>query len=324
MFKFENLRSSLGRLLSLYPQRLDILLANDRLIGPGGTEFWTLTMAKALTDMGHNVSVYSPHLGYFAWQYLSPLCLLTDEFPRRKFDLLLINHQTCFEKLRDVRGIKIFTSHSSILKIERFPRGADAYVTISGHIKEIEKKRGFNCEVISNSFDFEKFYSTSKVNKKLKTVFARVGSMSKEAAYLRKVLKKIGVKLITLDETTYDLQNWFNQADLVLALGRELIEAMLCERNVVSMGLRSYTPNQMGAGLISPDNFKEKEFAWFTGRDKPLYLNDEKVFLNELKKYDPQNGPLLRKIVMQNYHPLDVAQKYLNIYYSILNKNSKK
>ena len=69
---------------------MNILLTNILLNDFGGTESWTYTIAKELFNQGHEVTVYSPNMGSFGYNYLG-FANLTREIPTENFDLILCN-----------------------------------------------------------------------------------------------------------------------------------------------------------------------------------------------------------------------------------------
>ena len=295
-------------------KKLNILLTNVHLTQQGGTEQWILIMATTLRQLGHNVIVYSPRIGPFGERYIAPVSILVDKPPRNGIDLLLINHNTCLEQVSGMSGIKIFTSHSTFLEVERCVPGADMYVAVSEHIQQIEKKRGFDCHVIYNPIDATRFTPTSAVHSNIRTIFVRVTHDSEEGKYLRRVLRGRGIKLLTLAEKTEHLADYYNKADLVVAIGRELVEAMLCERNVLSMDVRGYIPHYGGAGMITANNFEKLKPYWFSGRENPIPFDQKELFLSELDAYDPRQGKKLRKLATRHFHPRKIALQYLYLY----------
>jgi len=144
-----------------------ILLTNYLLDSLGGTESWIYTVASYLHLNGHEVTIYSPNLGWFGLTYLS-FAKLTHTPPREKFDLIISNHNSCFEEVKDNPARKILNCHSAFLEVENFIEGADEYVSISKEIRRIQKQRGFDSKVIMNPIDFDRFtFHPSKGLKKV-------------------------------------------------------------------------------------------------------------------------------------------------------------
>ena len=285
---------------------MKILITNNHLTNVGGTETWVKTVADELKRRGHEVHLMTSYIGKFA-EGLDYLILW--EFVDN-YDLILCNHTTQLERIKTDTPI-IFTSHSFFIDIEQPIKGADAYVAV---IEEIaEKQKEFNPTVIRNGIDLEKFKSTTPINKELKTVLYLSHPWNKKALPIIKEACK-DYELITIEQETNNVETLINKADLVITLGRGILESLACGRNVISADWRSWMQSFSGGGVVTKDNFNKLKTHAFSGRNKPIEFTAERL-KQELEKYSPDNN--LRHLMEKECDIKKQVDKYLNLWTTI-------
>jgi glycosyltransferase involved in cell wall biosynthesis len=144
-----------------------ILLASNHLVQPGGSETWTLTVAAELIRREYEVVVYSPQVGPFAEAFP---CRVVGEV-RGKFDLGLVNHNTCIEVARSACRKVIMTCHGTFPPLEQPVSGADRYVAISEEVLAHLKSLGYDATVIWNPIDCEIFSPTRPRSQRQRTPY---------------------------------------------------------------------------------------------------------------------------------------------------------
>lgn len=284
---------------------MKILLTNIWLVDAGGTETWTLTMAKELIRLGHDVTVFTLHIGKFANQF--PCEVRGDASGH--YDLFLCNHRPCWDQLRNKAGVKVFTSHSYLDDLNEFCAYPDDAVNRVAATEEIQKKRGG--VLIHNGIDTELFTSTRPPSEKLKTILY-LGSSHNERSFFNVRTACKGYELI-LSNGRPSSPELINQADLVISYGRGALEAMACARNVVSADCRPYVGERLfGAGMITEQNFDTVKLHNFTGRGDPQTFSDSYNPLEaEFQKYQAQRGYHLRGRIINDYNVRHTARQYL-------------
>ena len=276
-----------------------ILLTNHHLVNVGGTETWIKTMAEELVRLGHDVEVLTLHVGPFAKQINVPVISeFTDDY-----DLIIANHNTTIQKTDTPI---IFTTHSFFIDIEQPDGRANVDVAVT------EECASKGQSVIRNGIDTERFKG-KPINEELKTILYLSHPWNKKALPIIEEACK-DYELITLTEETYNIEELINKADLVIGMGRCLLEAMSCGRNVISGDHRSFMTSFRGAGMITEDNFDELKRCAFSGRENPIEFTVDKL-KEEIAKYDPKRN--LRHRILDEYNIKKTVQDYLEIYYDL-------
>lgn len=284
---------------------MKIIITNNALGSYYGTETWVYAMARELSRE-HEVGVYTKHIGKMAEKIREFADVYTE---MRDADLYIVNHRNCFEDIPRGKPL-IYTSHGRGI-IEEPPE--DAFSV--GVTEETAKGK----LVIRNGIDCERFKSNKPINNELKNVlylshphYGRAGEMIRKACH--------GLNLITIKEEIFEIENLINEADLVITLGRGILESLACERNVISADWRAgWMDNFSGGGIISEDNFDLLKTHAFSGRNKPIIFTAERL-REEMRKYNPKRT--LRKRILSEFNIKNQSKKYINLYETIYS-NSK-
>lgn len=283
---------------------MKILLTNNCLGSFCGTESWIYAMAKELSKK-HQVTVFSPSLGNEVTKKIREVCDVI-QFYKGEYDLAIVNHTTTWEKLPEDLP-KIFTSHSKIYAIEQPPY--KDYVGVTEAIGGV---------IIRNGIDCERFKPTS-VNEKLKNVLLLSNPMYSGGVEF--VKKAIGdLNLIVIERQTFDIEEYINQADLVISLSRGALESMACGKNVIYGDYRKGWMNEFRmTGMINQDNFEEFKRGEMVEKLKPVTAFELK---RELEKYSPKRGEWLREQVIKDFNIEKTAEQYLRLFHENINNNN--
>jgi len=261
---------------------MKILLTNNHLSQLGGSETWTYTMAKELQRRGYEVGVFTHKKGVVS----DMLGDLMDYSPSG-YDLALINHNTC---LGVDAKYKIFTSHGTVPEMEIPIEGADYYVAVN---ENVSKKYGIET-IIKNPIDTELYKPTSDIGE-LKTVL-NVTYEDLQLPY----------NVIKPSRTEMNMPELINSAEVVISLGRGVLEAMSCARNVVVWDSRPYWGSR-GDGYLN-------DFSKLIGNVAGEYLRTDINLEEELKKYDQEQGKKNREYILEHHDVRKIVDKYLNIW----------
>jgi len=271
-----------------------ILVTNNSLGNFYGTESWTFAMTEELKRQGHDVTALTNWVGDTADRMN---CKITTRYDHRHYDLAIVNHSTCWDKLPDSLN-KIFTSHSKFVSIEQPPEGA-RWVGVNEYINPDS--------VIRNGIDCDRFKPTS-VNKELKTILYL---SNPDYANGRKVVEEAckGYKVIYIEKQIFDIEVLINQADLVISMARGALEAMACGKNVIYGDWRAeWCKSFQGGGMITKDNFNKFKKGDYS--DKPIKFTAQ-TLRDEIEKYDYRTGEYLREQVLEHYNIEKTCKKYL-------------
>jgi len=280
-----------------------ILITNNQLNLPGGSETWVLTMSQAFRRMGHDVEVYTRELGEFARKFKCPV---TDDIDSLEdYDLVLVNHTTCWDDVKHVTGKKVYTSHSIVIDIEQYPEDAEIRVAATA---EVAVKMGGLW--IPNAIDTSRFRSISPLSPQPKAALY----LGKSVIFggfnvIREAFKDLELITPQMKLVTPEL---VNSVDIVIGYGRAALEGLACGRNVISADCRIYMSKDevLGGGMITTDNIEALEANNFTGRGKPIAFDVDSLRA-EIDKYDPERD--LSPYIYKHYNAERIAQKYLSL-----------
>ncbi len=289
---------------------MKIVLTNNALGSYYGTETWTYAMSKELSKY-HDVEVYTKHQGKMAGKMAEKVvCPVYTEM--RDADLYIVNHSTCYSDVPDDKPI-IFTSHGTF-GIEEPPDCFHVGVT-----EETSK----GAPVIRNGIDCERFCQKKPVNEVLTNVlYLSHPDYRKGKEIVLQACEGLNVK--TIDEEVFEIEDLINWADVVVTLGRGILESLACGRNVVSADWRAdWMDSMKGAGMLTEDNFDELKTHAFSGRQNPIIFNAQNL-RKEIDKFDPKRN--LRHRILKEFNIKKTCQQYLTYFKKgiLLTKKGKK
>ena len=289
---------------------MKIVIANIWLMGTGGTECWCWAMADELRRRGHDVALYTPNPGRFLERTGHRVAT-----PGESFDLVLDNHGVSLGKFG---GVTVHTCHGVIPAESPMPT-ADANVAVS---KRVAKRWGLK-DIITNGVDTDRFRNITEPGDSLRRVLSLCKSKTADAM-LAEACRNAGVELrTTFGRESFDVENVINGADLVVGVGRSVLDAMSCARPVVSFDDRSYYAVRFhGGGYIRRDQYRLAADDNFTGVSTGKSW-DASSLAGELKKYNPADGYRNRLWILKNHSVAASADKYLKIYGEICGKTEK-
>jgi hypothetical protein len=260
---------------------MKILLTNNHLARFGGTEVWVLTMARELVRQGHDVGIYTHHKGVIT-DLLAPICTIDDN--PKDYELALINHNTCINV--DAKK-KIYTCHSLFEKVEQPPIGADIYVAVSENIQDKFAIK----TIIKNPVDTILFSPKNSIGEFPENILAVTAT-------------PLPVPHKTAQRDKETMPKLMQDADLVVTIGRGVLEAMSCARNVIVYDKR---PNMR----FTADGYLElKNLRGNVGGRYHLKKMD---WSKELSKYRQEDGERNREYIIKHHDVKNIVEQYLNL-----------
>lgn len=284
---------------------MKILLTNNHLRQPGGSETWTLAMARRLSE-AHDVTVYTRDKGPFADHFRCPVLEELDG----EFDLALVNHNSCLHEAVVRSKAAIFTSHGVMPSLEQPLPGADLYVSVSEEVQVHLRDMGFESIVIPNGIDCSIFRPYSKPAARVERLLSACHGQH-AIQTLRQVCQVRGIQFdyIHQDRMTMDVAAKMNWADVVVGLGRTAYEAMACGRAVLVMDSRGYMPPAMD-GFVTSESISEISRFNLSGRRYRLPV-EPRVVSAALDAYSPDMGIFNRRYAEKHLNLTRIAQRYL-------------
>ena len=294
---------------------MKILVGNNTLGRPGGSETYTYAIIKELISKGHDVDAIGVNGGMISNKlkelgvkcYFKPIA--------KEYDLILLSHGSAINMAKNCKGFKVQTCHGIYPKLEQPVKGMDAYVSISKEVKNHLSVKGFNSTIIENGVDCERFKSKKPINIKLKSVLSLCQGATANNM-IKQVCQELGITFIKNDRMkapVFNIEDIINRVDLVISLGRGCYESMACGRNVLIFDSRKYVGEKaIGDGMLIKNDIKYFLQNNCSGRFVRKQFNKEQL-KNELTSYSQQNGEDLREFVIKELNIKKQVNKYLDI-----------
>ena len=293
---------------------MNILVTNNHLKTYGGSETFTYALIEELCRLGH-------HLEYFTFEK----GLTSDKieqnlnvhfFSKKKYDLVLANHNSCITFLRKKISPKttiIQTCHGIYPKLEQPSNLANIHVSISEEVQQHLLTLKYKSKVVLNGINIKRFNNKKSINKKLKTVLSLCQSEQANSE-IEKACNSLNIQLLKLNKfenPIWNVEEEINKADLVVGLGRSAYEAMACGRNVLVYDNRPYSKSYADGYVTSkilPRIIKNNCSGRFYKKEL-----DASSLMKEFKKYNKESGYFLRQFSLENLNIKIQVEKYLQI-----------
>ena len=299
---------------------MDVLVANHFFMKVGGTETFCFALIQELKRRGHTVEYFTFFKGEVSDKIENELDVKF--MSKNSYDLILANHFTTVRFLAH-RGKIIQTCHGVYPALEQPSKFADGHIAISEEVSNYILKKGFTNQVILNGIDCVRFDVKNTLNPQLKKILSLCQSETANN-FLREACKNLHVGFSQLDKSInpiWEVEKAINEADLVVGLGRSAYEAMACGRTVLVFDDRNYF-DSFSDGYLNKDNVDNSIINNCSGRFFKRKLDFEQL-VNELQKYNPQDGIFLRDYALEYINVRKQVQKYLDYADSIENTKSK-
>lgn len=290
-----------------------ILVATNQLVQGGGTETYTYAIIKELLKRKFDVEYFTFKKGVFSYRMEKEIEVKFQS--KKKYDLILANHNSCVEALMGA-GFIIQTCHGIYPNLEQPSECANFHVAISQEVQRHLTFKGFTSVVIMNGIDISKFYLKKNINVELRNVLSLCQS-NQANDFLQKVCNTLGINFTFLDKNInpiWNVEDSINEADLVVGLGRSAYEAMACGRPVIIFDSRLYS-DSFSDGYIT-DRLINSLSCNCSGRFYKLKLT-EIAMIDEFKKYNSLDGETLNNYIKENMSIELVIDEYLNLFYSL-------
>jgi hypothetical protein len=288
------------------------ILVSSLVLDLSGTPTYTLVLYNELVKRGHDVAVYSPGSGPLSKQMRTVTTLAGMKPP----DVIMAQMNVCAEEMRKAfpNVPMIFSAHGVTPETETPPSvdvqwytainedGADNLVAHGVNLNKINIVRDF--------IDTNRFKPIRPLNEKPKCIlFLNNFKKWKTHAIIHKACQKLGIEFKAVGSPygrSREVEKEINWADLVIGVGRCLLEGMACGRPVISFSQRR------GDGYITPELYMESRTRNFA-QHKCRHEFDVDGLINEIKKYDPADGKVNRHLVMIHHNHVLGVDKLLSV-----------
>lgn len=273
---------------------MKIVITVHSLKNYGGTESYTYTLAKELVQQGHEVFCFSLQLGEIAEMMRKEGVVVTNDLTQLPNKINFIHGQHKLETTlvcnKYPNTPAVFVSHGIIPWQEQPPllKQIVRYIAVSEEIKEhIHKKYSIPNDkilIIRNGIDLERFTAIKPINdvpKKLLLLSNRYSdivfqTISEACLSLNIEIHVVGQRGLV----TWETEKEINNADIVVSLGRGVLEAAACKRFVIIYDYNG------GDGVLSAHSFERFSKKNFSGRTERKHFSTQEFIqlINEYSK----------------------------------------
>jgi hypothetical protein len=300
---------------------MKILLTNHHLALLGGTETATYTLALALRDAGHEVSIATVEPGAVSEALEKQGFEVATElgpWRGRPFDIIHAHHNTMALVARHhfPRTPMIFVGHGVIPELEQPPSvdlGIGVFVGVSQEVRDAWRINNNipDAEVILNAVDCERFKPHQPIASELKRVLVLSNHFPDNLrTVVNRACELIGAKPTYTgleDGPVWNTEEAINSAELVISLGRGIVEAMACGRAALVYD------HHGSDGLITPETYPEIRRCNFSGRRFRRSLGAD-TLAEELRKYSPGMGETNRALALEHHDIRNAILRYESLY----------
>jgi glycosyltransferase involved in cell wall biosynthesis len=298
-----------------------ILITNHHLALLGGTETATYTLALALREAGHEVSLATVEPGAVSHALEKQgfeVAIELEPWRGRPLDVIHAHHNTMalVARYHFPHIPMIFVGHGVIPELEQPPSvdlGIGAFAGVSEEVCQSWcSNHGIaDAEVVLNAVDCERFKPTEPIGPGLKRVLVLSNHFPDDLrSKVNRACELVGAKATFTgleDGPVWNTEEAINAADLVISLGRGIVEAMAC-------GRAAFVFDRHGAdGLITPGTYPESRRCNFSGRRFRRTL-DADALAEELKQYEPGMGEANRALALRHHDISDAVRRYEGLY----------
>jgi len=298
-----------------------------------GSATYTLTLANELKKNGHKLIVFCPIISELLPEFKKFGIKVVDNIKNikyEKFDIIIAQHSVIAILVRKYffNIPMVFISHGVLPLLEQPP---SVELNISHYIAVSEEVRSnlidnyniseHNISIVRNGVDTKIFFESQAIKKKLKSVLflthhRNLKVITNVTRACRR--KKLKLMIVGVRDRQLDVKKYINKVDLVISLGRGVLESMSCGRAVIVYDYNG------GDGMVLSNNINNIKQKNFSGR-KFSYNYNVRDLIKEFNKYNQSLGIINRKLI-KNEFDISITVNKLEkvIKMSIHNFNFKK
>jgi hypothetical protein len=298
-----------------------ILLTNNALGARGGSESYLETIAVALRRLGHEIWFFTPHVGDMAGSLRRagfPVSETLAELPR-DFDVIHGQHTHVIARVRALMPETplVFATHSWFIPVEDpLPElGAAAFIAFNERTHERltahVATQGKPIFRLQQPVDVS-FADAARVELREPAVSAVAVNRSlseRTLAVLRDACARNGIHFTAVgmgESEVADAREAMRGADIVFAIGRTALEAMVAGRAVYVVSESTH------AGWVSGATYADLEADGFIGTSVAMPEVDQLAQI--LGRYSPDLGADARRLAVAHHSVQSHAAALVSIY----------
>jgi uncharacterized small protein (DUF1192 family) len=293
--------------------RMRILLSFESLAGFGGTETYTVTVARELGRLGHDAAIYSPNLGAMAnfARELGVQVIGGAQLPKSCDLIIASDVATCHELAgRHPDAPVVFVAHSAQHMLQAPPQLSDrcqAVVVLNDRVRRAVEARAWHAPILRlrQPIDLQRFQVRGPGQSAARAALVSTNYVAgRRADLIEEACRANGIAVTWIGATTNPTaapELAIAGVELVIGLGRSVLEGMAAARAAYVYGVVG------GDGWVTPESYPALEADGFAGTSSGELTVDLDRLAADLAAWDPGMGELNRDLASAHHNAREHA-----------------
>lgn len=290
-----------------------ILLSFEHLEGFGGTETYTVTVARELGRLGHDAAIYSPNRGAMAdfARDLGIQVISSAQIPRSCDLIIASDAATCHELVgRCLDAPVVFVVHSAQYTLQAPPQLKDrcqAIVVLNDRVRRAVEARAFHAQIVRlrQPIDLLRYRVRDSGRTSARTALVSTNYVAgRRAELIEAACRANGIAVSWIGATsnpTATPELAIAGADVVIGLGRTVLEGMAASKAAYVYGIAG------GDGWVTPERYPTMEADGFAGTSSGQVVVDVDRLAADLAGWEPTMGELNRDLASGHHNAREHA-----------------
>ncbi|MBJ7458794.1 MAG: hypothetical protein JHD02_06390 [Thermoleophilaceae bacterium] len=301
-----------------------IVLGHTNFVVTGGTETYMLTVAQELLALGHDVTIYgAEELGQAAADARSagiPVAGAFDELPQNCEATLANDSSTAFELAARYPGAAhTMVVHSSFFQLQSPPQlegVCDRLIVLNDRIRAHVESLAFHAPItrLTQPVDTLRFGPQGEDPQVARSALVLGNYMTgANAKYVSEACTSAGIEPVFAglqSDFAAEPERAIAAADLVIGLGRCIVEAMSGRRAAYVFGIAG------GDGWVTEESYRQLEADGFAGGGTDEAISFDRL-ARDLADWSPKMGAVNRQIALAKHDAADHARALVAVFHSI-------
>jgi hypothetical protein len=300
-----------------------VLLSFENFAWFGGTESYTLTVAKELQRLGHEVAIYSPNHGAMAGfaRRQGINVVSRRELPPSSDLLICSDAATCHELARRYPdAARVFVVHSVDFMLQAPPQLHDicqAVVVLNDRVRRAVEARAWHAPIVRlrQPIDLRRFAGIAPAASSSRTALVLTNAVSRSSdGLIEDACRANGLDLEWIGDEGHQTPTpelAIAGARLVIGLGRSVLEGMAAGRAAYVYGIVG------GDGWVTPERYPLMEADGFAGTSASDLVIDRERLTDDLGSWDEQMGRVNRDLAAAHHAVREHAIELVNLAHSL-------
>jgi hypothetical protein len=299
---------------------MQVVMGHHALVSFAGSETYLLTVAEQLERLGHEVTVFTHQTGEMtevARKRGIRVCDSAARLPDRCDGVIAQDGPTAYELAERYQGApRLYVAHSDEFLLQAPPQLPDicqTVVVLNDRIRRRVERLALRPPVVrmSQPIDLDRFGRFTRASTKAEKVLV-LGNSQAGHRYeqVERCCERLGMTVSLagrLGEKTPEPEAAIREADIVLGIGRCVLEAMASRKAV-------YVRSIVGTdGWVTPDSYPILEAEGFSGRATDASVDEERL-LEDLSEWEPEMGERNSDIARRHHDAADHAAQLVALW----------